>query len=471
MRFSQVRVLRVGGGRRGRQSYDDDMSDTIADLSARLDAVLPRVREDLTSLVAIPSISSDPGHADDVCRSAEFVADQLRDIGCPEVEVVAEGGHPAVIGRFPAPEGAPTVTLYAHHDVQPTGDVDAWTTAPFDATERNGRLYARGSADDKGGIGVHLAALRAFDGKPPVGVTVFIEGEEEIGSPSLPDLFAKHGDKLACDVFLIADSDNWAVGEPAFTTTLRGMATVDVEVATLDHGLHSGQYGGVVPDALMALTRLLASLHDDQGSVAVAGMEQADDPGLDYPEERLRAEAAPLEGVDLIGEGSFTHRMWTQPAITVIGIDTTPIDRSSNTLIPSARARLSLRLAPGDDPESASAAVAEHLKAHAPWGAQVTVTFVEGGRPVALELDGPVAEAADSAWTEAFGIAPVRTGMGGSIPLAQEFRDLHPDAQMLITAVVDPDSRMHGIDESLDLGDFAKACLAETLFLAKLAER
>ena len=448
------------------QVYDADMTDIIA----AVDRVLPGVREDLAALVKIPSVSSQAEHIDDVRRSAQFVADKLAEIGCPQVEVVSEGGHPAVIGRFPAPEGAPTVTLYAHHDVQPTGDPDAWTSAPFTPTEREGRLFARGSADDKGGVGVHLAALRAFDGKPPVGVNLFIEGEEEIGSPSLPALFAKHGDKLACDVFLIADSGNWAVGEPAFTTALRGMATLDVEVATLDHGLHSGQYGGVVPDALMALTRLLATLHDDAGSVAVAGLKHAGPQDLDYPEERLRAEAAPLDGVDLIGTGTLTHRMWHQPAITVIGIDTTPVGQSSNTLIPSARARISVRLAPGDDPENAHRVVAEHLTGHAPWGAHVTVTPIEGGRPVSLELEGPVADAADAAWTEGFGVAPVRMGMGGSIPLTQEFRDLHPNAQVLITAVVDPDSRMHGIDESLDLGDFAKACRSEALFLAKLAE-
>lgn len=443
-----------------------------ADIAAAVDRVLPDILKDLSELVRVPSISSDPAHAEDVERSAEMVAAMLRDVGCPDVEIVSEDGHPAVIGRFPAPGGAPTVTLYAHHDVQPAGALEQWTTAPFIPTERHGRLYARGAADDKGGIGVHLAALAAFDGEPPVGVTVFIEGEEEIGSPSLPRLLERHGHKLACDVFLIADSGNWAVGEPAFTTSLRGMATIDVRVATLDHALHSGQYGGVVPDALMALTRLLASLHDDAGAVAVRGLRHATpEHGLDYPEDRLRAEAAPLPGVELIGTGPVTDRMWHQPAITVIGIDTTSVAAASNTLIPAATARISVRLAPGDDPEDAHRAVTAHLQQHAPWGAHVTVTPVGGGRPVSLNLTGSIADAADAAWGEGFGVSPVRVGMGGSIPLTQEFRELHPDAQVLITAVVDPDSRMHGIDESLNLDDFAKACRSEALFLAKLAGR
>lgn len=442
----------------------------MSDLVSAVDRVLPSVRQTLTELIAIPSISSDPERADDVRRSAEFVARQLREVGCPDVEVVAEGGKPAVIGRFPAPEGRPTVCLYAHHDVQPTGDAAQWSTGPFEATERGERLYARGAADDKGGIGVHLATLRAFDGRPPVGVTVFIEGEEEIGSPSLAEIFARHGDKLACDVFVIADSGNWEVGRPAFTSTLRGMADLTVEVATLDHALHSGQYGGVAPDALLALVRLLDSLWDERGNVAVEGLVATEGPDLAYPDDRLRSETGLLEGVELIGDGTPVARMWTKPSITVIGIDTTSVDKASNTLIPSVRAKLSLRVAPGDDAVRAQQAVARHLEAHAPFGAQVTVTPGDHGQPCSMPFEGPYAEAAQRAYADGFGVEPVRIGMGGSIPLAQMFMDLHPGAMVLVTAVVDPDSRMHGIDESLHLGDFAKACRSEALFLQRLAD-
>ncbi|GAB3622728.1 M20/M25/M40 family metallo-hydrolase [Mariniluteicoccus endophyticus] len=443
----------------------------MSEIAAAVDRVLPSVRETLAELIAIPSISSDPERADDVRRSADFVAQQLRDVGCPDVEVVTEGGHPAVIGRFPAPEGRPTVTLYAHHDVQPTGDEAKWTTGPFEATERGDRLYARGAADDKGGIGVHLAALRAFDGKPPVGVTVFVEGEEEIGSPSLGRIFEQHGHKLACDVFVIADSGNWEVGKPAFTSTLRGMADITVEVATLDHALHSGQYGGLVPDAMLALVRTLDSLWDERGNVAVEGLVRGAGPDLDYPQDRLRAETGVLDGAEFIGDDSAVSRMWTKPSVTIIGVDTTPVAKASNTLIPSARAKLSLRIGPGDDPVRAQEAVARHLEAHAPFGARITVTGGDYGHPCEIPFEGPYAEAAQAAYTEGFGVEPVRIGMGGSIPLTQEFMQLHPDAMVLVTAVVDPDSRMHGIDESLHLGDFAKACRAEALFLKELADR
>lgn len=442
----------------------------MTDLHAAMQRVLPGVQSDLAEFLAIPSISSDPEHDADVVRSAEWVAAKLREVGCPEVEIVTEGGKPAIIGRFPAPEGKPTVTLYSHHDVQPVGDEASWTSAPFTPQVRGERLYARGSSDDKGGVGVHLAALRAFDGKPPVGVTVFIEGEEEVGSPSMAQIFAKHGDKLACDVFVIADSGNWQQGVPAFTTTLRGMAEVFVEVATLDHGLHSGQFGGIVPDALMALTRLLSSLHTDDGSVAVEGLYSSQAADLDYPEDRLRAEAGLLDGVELIGSGPFVERMWTKPSITCIGIDTTTIAKASNTLIPSARAKLSVRLAPGEDPKRAVAAVRKHLETHAPFGAHVTVTEGEHGVPCTVPFEGEYADKADAAFTEAWGVKPVLTGMGGSIPLAGEFMELHPDAMVLMSAVVDPDSRMHSTDESLHLGDFGKACLAEALFLQKLAD-
>lgn len=441
----------------------------MTDLPAAVDRVLDSVLKDLARLVAIPSISSDPTHSDDVNASAESVAGLLRELGA-EVELVAEGGKPAVIGRFPPPDGKPTVTLYAHHDVQPVGDPTQWTTDPFRADERGGRLFGRGAADDKGGIGVHLAALRAFGGRPPVGVTVFVEGEEESGSPSLGRIFERHGDKLACDVFIIADSGNWAQGQPAFTTTLRGMAAVTVDVATLNHGLHSGQYGGVVPDALMALTRMLASLHDDTGAVAVAGMGRADAPDLAYPEERLRAETGVLDGVQFVGSGSAVSRMWAQPAITVIGIDTTPVDKASNTLIPAARAKISIRVPPGDDPVQAQERVAEHLRSHAPFGARVAVSADEVGAPCTMLLEGPYAEIAQRTFAEAWGVDPVQIGMGGSIPLAASFQQLHPNALLLATAVVDPESRMHSTDESLHLGDFRKACTAEALFLQALAD-
>ncbi|MFL6047675.1 MAG: dipeptidase [Propionibacteriaceae bacterium] len=431
---------------------------------------IPGVLADLEELVAIESVSADPTRASEVQRSAERIMQLLVDLQCPDVRIVrAAGGAPAVIARFPAPEGKPTVCLYAHHDIQPEGNSSAWHTPPFLATELDGRLFGRGATDDKGGFAVHLAALRAFQGRPPVGVTVFVEGEEEIGSPTLMQLLEDHHDELAADVFVITDSDNWAVGQPSFTTSLRGVAACTVEVRTLDHGLHSGVYGGVVPDALTTLCRLLASLHDDQGNVAVAGLGTAPAPNLEYPPERLREESGILDGVDWIGSGSFVGRMWCKPAISVIGLDATPVATASNTLIPSARAKVSVRVAPGQDAGQASAAIINHLTDHAPWGAQVNVLASETGEGSLIDFSGPYAEAAQAAFSQAWGVAPVLIGQGGSIPMVAEFGRAFPDATILITAVGDPDSRAHGANESLHLGDFAAACLAETLMLDAFA--
>lgn len=438
-------------------------------LNDRVTDVLPAVLTDLKRLVAIPSVSSLPDHHDHVLATADGVADLLRDLGCPDVRLLRAGGKPAVFGHFPAPDGAPTVLLYAHYDVQPAGDDSAWTAAAFTPTERDGRLYGRGAADDKGGIAVHLAALRAFDGRPPVGVKLFVEGEEEIGSPSLAALLDQHADDLAADVFVVADSVNWNVGEPAFTTTLRGMVDAVVTVSTLRTGLHSGQFGGLVPDALTALCRLLATLHDDRGNVAVAGLTSDPDPTIDYDEDRLRAETGILDGVQWLGDGPATARMWTKPAASVLAIDTTPVQDAANTLIPTVRAKVSVRLAPGQDADEAEAALRAHLIANAPWGAKVEVAPGQNGSGSVICLDDDRARVALDAYTEAFGIAPVEIGVGGSIPIVAEFAHRNPAALVLVTAVTDPTSRMHGIDESLDLGDFAKAALAETLFLQRLA--
>jgi acetylornithine deacetylase/succinyl-diaminopimelate desuccinylase-like protein len=304
-----------------------------------------------------------------------------------------------------------------------------------------------------------------------VGVTVFVEGEEEVGSPTLGAVLAAHHDRLRADVYVIADSANWAVGEPAFTTTLRGLADCVVEVRTLDHAVHSGAYGGVAPDALTALCRLLATLHDDEGNVAIVGLHHGTGPDLVYPPDRLRVESGVLEGVDYLGSGPVVDRLWSRPAVSVIAVDTTSIAQASNTLVPSARAKISLRVAPGDDARRALQRLREHLQAHAPWGARVTVTDGEVGEPAVIGFEGAVADAAHSAFTTAWGREPVLIGQGGSIPLVAEFADAYPDATILVTAVGDPDSRPHGIDESLHLGDFAAACVAEALFLQGLADQ
>ncbi|OBF12392.1 dipeptidase [Mycobacterium sp. ACS4331] len=442
----------------------------MSDLQARVREILPSVRADLEALVRIESVWADPERRDEVHRSAQAVADLFSGVGFEDVRIVSEGGAPAVIAKHPAPPGAPTVLLYAHHDVQPEGDRSQWHSEPFEPTERDGRLYGRGTADDKAGIATHLAAMRAFDGKPPVGVTVFVEGEEESGSPSLGRLLAAHRDDLAADVIIIADSDNWSVDIPALTVSLRGLADCVVEVATLDHGLHSGLWGGVVPDALSVLVRLLASLHDDEGNVAVAGLHEGTAADVDRGPDWVREESGLLDGVEQIGTGSVVQRLWAKPAITVIGIDTTPIAKSSNTLIPSARAKVSMRVAPGGDAAAHLAALSAHLESHAPWGARVTVTPGDVGQPYAIDASGTVYDAARAAFKKAWGTAPVDMGMGGSIPFIAEFAAAFPDATILVTGVEDPGTQAHSINESLHLGVLAKAATAETLLLAALGE-
>jgi acetylornithine deacetylase/succinyl-diaminopimelate desuccinylase-like protein len=444
---------------------------TSAQLREAVRAVLPSVRADLEALVRIPSVSALPEHAADVQRSAEATADLFRVEGFEDVRILSvEGGAPAVVARKPAPPGRPTVLLYAHHDVQPVGDPAAWDTEPFVPTERGDRLYGRGSADDKAGIAAHLAAIRAHGADLPVGVTVFVEGEEEVGSPSLPRFLAAYQDQLAADVIVIADSANWDIGVPALTTSLRGLVDAYVEVRTLDHAVHSGMWGGAVPDAVSALVRLLATLHDDRGNVAVEGLHSGKAADVEYPQDRLRAESGIAEGVELIGEGSVVDRLWARPAIATIGIDVTSTKNASNTLIPAAKAKISIRLAPGDTAAGAMEALRQHLERHAPWGARLTFTPGDVGEPTLIDATGPAYDAARAAFREAWdGVEPIDMGIGGSIPFIAAFQDAFPDASVLVTGVEDPDTRAHGANEGLHLAEFERVCLAETLLLNNLA--
>jgi len=374
-----------------------------------------------------------------------------------------------VLAHWPAPAGQPTALLYAHHDVQPPGEPGGWTTPPFDPAERDGRLYGRGTADDKAGIAAHLAALRAYHGRPPVGVTVLVEGEEEAGSPTLGPLLARYRKELAADVLVLADGDNLEPGRPCFTTTLRGLANCVVEVRALARGVHSGSFGGAAPDAPTALCRLLATLHDTRGDVAVEGLTTAPPPGFRYPPTRFRADAGLLAGVSLLGSAQIAEQIWAKPAATVLAIDAPAVTEASSTLTPTARAKVGLRLAPGDDPVRGTRALARHLRENAPWGVHVDVTEAELAHPVAVDPHGPAYDAAHAAYREAYGEEAVHIGGGGAIPFVSEFAAAFPAAAILITSAgADGDSNPHGPDESLGLADFAHACLAEALLLGQL---
>jgi acetylornithine deacetylase/succinyl-diaminopimelate desuccinylase-like protein len=442
-----------------------------ADLRAAIDRELPGVQEDLVRLARIPGIAFDGYDHTQVDRSAEAVAELLRGTCLTEVKVVRRGGQPAVIGRREAPPGAPTVLLYAHHDVQPTGDLSLWDTEPFEPVVRDGRMFGRGTSDDKAGVMAHVAALRAWGEALPVGVVLFIEGEEEFGSRSLEDLLIEYRDDLRADVIVIADSGNWDIGVPALTTSLRGIINFFVTVRTLDHTVHSGAFGGAVIDGVTALVRLLATLHDEKGDVAVPELIRSEAAPLDYPEDRFRREAGVLDGVQLIGTGRIVDRLWAKPSVSVLGIDAPPTNQAPNALVPSAKAKVSVRLAPGDNPKEALQAVTAYLQANAPFGAKVTVESEHGGMPCVIDATGPAFDAARAAFKTAWdGADPVDIGIGGSIPFIATFQDMFPHAAVLVTGVEDPDARAHGANESLHLGEFARTCLAEALLLRNVAE-
>lgn len=441
------------------------------DLLSAIDELLPAARSDLERIVRIPSVSAPGFDPAWVRESAETIADLYRHAGFAEVRLLEiEGAHPAVFAEHPGPAGAPTVLLYAHHDVQPAGDAPDWVSSPFEPVERDGRLYGRGTADNKAGVVVHALAFQAHQGNPPVNVKVIVEGEEEVGSIHLSDFVREYRDLLAADAIVIADSINWRTGQPALTTSLRGLIECTVEVRTLQQSVHSGQFGGAVPDALMVLSRLLATLHDDQGRVSVEGLVAGEAAQLDLTEDELRAQAGVVDGVELIGEGSLTSRLWTRPALTVLAIDAPPLREAINQLVPVARARLSVRLAPGDDPVRAMKALTRHLETHTPWGAQVTVTPGAAGAAFALQTTGPAFEAFHAALREAWGAEPVNMGVGGSIPFVAAFSEVFPDASILLTGVGDPQSALHGPNESLDLDEFRRGALAEAIAIRLLAQ-
>jgi acetylornithine deacetylase/succinyl-diaminopimelate desuccinylase-like protein len=434
----------------------------------RISALMPDVRDALERLVRIPSVSFpdfDPRHVRD---SAELTLRLLAEAGMNTEVLEVEGAHPAVLGRVEAPHGTPTVLLYAHHDVQPEGPRELWLSDPYEPAVRDGRLYGRGTSDDKAGIAMHLAAVRAWDGRPPVGVTVFVEGEEESSSEHLGEFLSRYGDRLRADVVVLADSGNWRTGEPALTTSLRGIAACFIEVRTLDHAVHSGEYGGAIPDALTTLCRTLATLHDERGNAAIPGLATGRADPLDLTEQELREWAGVRPGVELIGEGSLTERLWTRPAISVLGIDAPRTPEASNQLVPMARAKVSMRIPPGQEPDEAMEALVKHLESNVPWGAEVKIVREGSGAPYALHADGAAYAAMKRAMAEAFGKAPVEMGAGGSIPFVAEFARVFPEATLMLTGAGDPKCNAHSENESLDLSDLEKSCLAEALFLGYL---
>ncbi len=436
------------------------------DLREAVSSFFPELVEDLAGLVSIPSISASASHAGDVRRTGEECARLLAESGYRDVRLLeVEGAHPAVYGHLPGPEGAPTVLLYAHYDVQPVGDLEVWETEPFDTVVKEGRMYGRGTADDKCGVIAHLGAARAFGGSPPVGMKVFLEGEEEIGSPNLEAFLERYEDLLACDAVVIADASNWAVGVPAITTSLRGLVGCNVEVRTAQLGGHSGVFGGLFPDAITTLVRLLSTLHDEQGDVAVRGLVRSDVTDLEMPVDELAENLGAVAGLETIGTGSAASRLWTKPAISVLAVDAPPMSEAINLLVPVARAKVSVRTAPGQDPESARQALSDHLRENLPWGAQLKVDFVEEAEGFQQVPSHPAIDAWRRGLEAAWGVTPVDKGEGGTIPFLASFARVFPDAPLLLAGIGDPGSGIHAPNESLDLGELEKAIVAEAAAL------
>jgi acetylornithine deacetylase/succinyl-diaminopimelate desuccinylase-like protein len=441
------------------------------DLKAKTASLMPQLRAELEKLVRLPSVAFEGFPDEPVEQAGAAVAELMTAAGLPEVRMVDIARAPqAVFGARPAQPGAPTVLLYAHYDVQPAGPLEGWKSPPFEPTERDGRLYGRGAADDKSGIIMHAGALLALGPDCPVGVKVLIEGQEENGAGGIEEFAKANAELLEADVIVISDLGNYSLGVPTLTTSLRGMAAVDVEVETLEGAVHSGMFGGPAPDALIALMRMIATFHDAAGNVAVDGLKTIAYDGAEYDEAAYRKDAGLLPGVDLIGGGGIASRLYGKPAINVIGIDAPAVEGAANALIPKARARVSVRLAPGQDPQEAQGVVTRHLVAVAPWHVKVKVTLGGVGEGFLATTDGPAYAAAATALAVAYGKDVVHYGEGGSIPLVAAFHEAQPAAETILWGTMEPRCKIHAPDESVDLGELQRCVLAETLFIAGLAE-
>ncbi|KQO65068.1 dipeptidase [Curtobacterium sp. Leaf261] len=467
---------------------------------ALLDAVreqvtggLPTTIADLSALVRLPSVSWSAFDPANVRASAEAVADLARGTGVfDDVRIVRSAiagddgtadssapdatlGQPAVLAVRPARNGRPTVMLYAHHDVQPQGDDALWETPPFEPTLRGERLYGRGASDDKAGVMTHIASLRALHALRgddlDVGIVLFVEGEEEFGSRSFTTFLREQKEHLAADVIVVADSDNWSTDVPAITVSLRGNVTFKLTVTTLEHASHSGMYGGAVPDAMMPMVRLLSSLHADDGSVAIEGLTSYDGPVPEREESQLVREAALVDDVRPIGTGPLLARMWSQPSVSVTGMDVPSVANASNTLLPTVSARVSIRVAPGQSATEAYAAVERHIRANTPFGARVEIEEPDMGDGFLVDTSGWAMQEVRTAMAEGWGADPVEQGIGGSIPFVSDLVAEFPEAQILVTGVEDPDTRAHSPNESQHLGVLHRAVTAETILLARLDAR
>jgi acetylornithine deacetylase/succinyl-diaminopimelate desuccinylase-like protein len=453
---------------------------------SRATADLPRTLERLKALVRIPSCSFpgfDPKHLED---SASACVAWLLAAGYPAARVVRmPGTHPYVIASdHRAGPGAPTLLLYAHHDVQPPLREHLWTSPVFEPTERDGRIYARGIADDKAGVAIHCAAAAAWNavgGKPPLNLTVIIEGEEETGSHHFGAFLDAHLHELRADALVIADAANFDTGLPSLTTSLRGLVGLELELRGLRSPLHSGMWGGPVPDAVQALCRLIATLSDEQGAIAIPGIydrvralsaeERSSLARLPYDAARFREQAGMLAGSGGIQDGAEVfRRMWRWPSLAVNAIQAGARGATGNVVMDAAWARLGIRIVPDMDPSEVQAQLEGHLRRHAPAGMALTITRLGASQAWGCPTDHPLFATARSALARGYGRQPVDIGCGGSIPFVGEMTAKLGGIPALLTGVEDPACAAHSENESLHLGDFASALTAEVALFGLVAE-
>ena len=432
---------------------------------------MPQLTADLARLVSIPSISV-PGRVDEPSRQAhDLVARLFAGAGVEVSRLELPDTAPIVVGEIEAPPGAPTVLLYSHYDVVAAGDKTLWDSPPFEPSERDGAIYGRGAADSKSNVLMHVGALRAWQGRPPVGIKICIEGDEEIGSAAFPGYAAGNPELFRADVLVIGDMGSISPGVPTLTVALRGMANVFVEVRTLKSGKHSGQYGGAAPDALLALLHALASLHDEHGDVAVAGLRRNEWDGPVQSEDDFRELGTVLDEMPLVGTGGLGSRIWSGPAITVIGIDVPLVDAAVNAVSPYARAVLNVRVHPEQDPAEAQEAVMRHLREARPFGIELEVAPGPTGHGFSAAASGPAYDAARAAWTEAWGAEVLLAGSGGSIPIVSALAGALPEAEALLVGTTDGHANIHGPNERVLVDEFEKAVAAEAAFFGVYAAR
>ncbi|MEU0199397.1 MULTISPECIES: dipeptidase [unclassified Streptomyces] len=438
-------------------------------------SLMPRAKQELTELVAFRSVADfEQFPRSESEGAARWVADALTAEGFQDVALLdTPDGTQSVYGYLPGPAGAKTVLLYAHYDVQPPLDEAGWTTPPFELTERDGRWYGRGTADCKGGLIMHLLALRALkaNGGVPVHVKVIAEGSEEMGTGGLERYAEEHPRLLEADAIVIGDAGNFRVGLPTVTSTLRGMTMLRVSVDTLAGNLHSGQFGGAAPDALAALIRVLDSLRAEDGSTTVDGLTaDAAWEGLQYDEEQFRRDAKVLDGVELIGSGTVADRIWARPAVTVLGIDCPPVVGATPSVQASARALVSLRVPPGVDAAEATKLLQAHLEAHTPWGARVSTEQIGQGQAFRADTTSPAYQAMAEAMAVAYpGQEMQYAGQGGSIPLCNTLAALYPRAEILLIGLSEPEAQIHAVNESVSPEELERLSVAEALFLRNYA--